>query len=67
MRKIKKAGSVLKGEIVLIKGLRWRVIRVTNLNKSVLFFELERTEKGQYYFLGLAKGVNKDIEWVVTK
>lgn len=67
MRKIKKAGSVLKGETVLVKGLRWRVAKVTNLNKKVLFFDLERTEKNQTYRMGLAQGIDKDFEWVVTK
>lgn len=67
MRKIKKAGSVLKGEIILVNGLRWRVSKVSNLNKSVLFFELVRSEKGRGYFMGISKGVNKDVEWVVTK
>lgn len=67
MRKIKKAGTVLKGETILIKGLRWKVYKVTDINKSVLFFDLVRHEKGHLYFLGQSIGINKDVEWVVTK
>lgn len=67
MRKIKKAGSVLKGEIVLIHGLRWKVTRVSHINKKVLLFNLYRVEKGVEFLLGHARGVDKDIEWVVTK
>lgn len=67
MRKIKKAGAVLKGEIVLIHGLRWKVERVSHINKKVLFFNLSRVEKGVQYRMGHARGVDKDIEWMVTK
>lgn len=67
MRKIKPAGRVLKGEIILIKGLRWRVNRVSHLNKKVLFLSLIRVEKGETYIMGYAIGVDKHIEWVVTK
>lgn len=67
MRKIKKAGSVLKGEIILIKGLRWKVDKVTQLNKKVILINLIRSEKGFTYSAGRAIGIDKDIEWVVTK
>lgn len=67
MRKIKKAGSVLKGEIILVRGLRWRVTKVIDLKKGVLHFDLQREEKDFYYYAGVSVSVDKPIEWVVTK
>lgn len=67
MIKIKPAGRVLKGETILIKGLRWKVDKVEHLNSSVLFFSLTRTEKSKSYFMGHSRHINTATQWAVTK
>lgn len=67
MKVTKKAGQVLKGEIILIKGLRWYVDRVSELNKSVLFFELSYPEKNGRRFMGHARHKDRDIVWIKRK
>lgn len=67
MRKIKNAGTVLKGETLLDRGLRWKVVNAETISKKFLLIMLHRFEKGEEYHMAWYLGVNDDVEWVVTK